>query len=98
MEHNKISKSLNDSSVSKFVIKKWIKINDLSSERYSVNKNIRFKTSMLRSYLCDYSDTYIPVKTRITVEGDHDDKTKSKKLILKNNAPFRSCISHSTTH
>ena len=98
MEHYKISKSLNDSSVSKFVIKKWIKINDLSSERYSINKNIRFKTSMLRSYLCDYSDAYIPVKRRITVEGDHDDKTRSKKLILKNNAPFRSCMSHSTTH
>ena len=53
---------------------------------------------MLRSCLCDYSDACIPVKGRITVEGDHDDKTRSKKLILKNNAPFRSCISHSTTH
>ena len=53
---------------------------------------------MLRSYLCDYSDAYIPVKRKITAEGDHDDKTRSKKLILKNNAPFRSCMSHSTTH
>ena len=43
MEHYKISKLLNDSTVSKFV-KKWIEINDLSSGQYSVNKYIRFKT------------------------------------------------------
>ena len=49
MEHHKISKLLNDPTVSKFVTKKWIKVNDLSSRQYSVNKNVRFKTSMLRS-------------------------------------------------
>ena len=38
--------------------KKWIEINDLSSGQYSANKNIRFKTSMLRADLCDYSDVY----------------------------------------
>ena len=42
-------------------------MNDLSSGQYSINKNIRFKTSMLRSDLCDYSDAYIIVKGRITV-------------------------------
>ena len=45
MEHHKISKLLNDSTVSK--------VNDLSSGQYSTSKNIRFKTSMLRSNLCD---------------------------------------------
>ena len=59
MEHYKISKLLNDSIVSKFVTKKWVEVNDLSSCEYSVNKNIRFKTSMLKSDLCDYSDAYI---------------------------------------
>ena len=54
MEHHKISKLLTDSTVSKFVTKKWIEVNDLSSEQYSDNKNIRFKTSMLRSNPCDY--------------------------------------------
>ena len=49
MGHYKISKLLNDSSVSKFVTKKWIKVNDLSGCQYFVNKNIWFKTSMLRS-------------------------------------------------
>ena len=46
MEHYKISKSLNDSAVLKFVIKKWVKVK--SSGQYSANKNIRFKTLILR--------------------------------------------------
>ena len=81
MEH-KISKLLNDSTVSKFVTIKWIEANDLSSGQYSVNKNIRFKTSMLISDLSDYSDAYIVVKGTITVEGDNYDKTRNEKLIL----------------
>ena len=48
---------------------------------------------MLRSDLCDYSDAYIVVKGRITLERDNDDTTKNKKLIFKNNALFRSCKS-----
>ena len=43
MEHYKIPKLLNDSTVSKFVTKKWIEVKDLSSGQYSGNKNIRFK-------------------------------------------------------
>ena len=46
----------------------------------NTSKPIRFKTSMLRSDLCDYSDAYVWVKGKITVT-------------LKNNAPFISCIS-----
>ena len=49
--------------------KKGVKVNDLSNGQCSVNKNIRFKTSMLRSDLCDYSDAYIIVKGRISVIG-----------------------------
>ena len=71
MEQNKISKLLNNSIVLKFV-KNWSKINDLPSGQYSVNKNIWFKASMLRSDWGDYSDEYIVVKGRITVEGDND--------------------------
>ena len=66
MEQNKISKQFNCIEICD---KKWIEINDLSSGQYSVNKNIRFKTSILRSDLDDYSDAYIVVKGRITVEG-----------------------------
>ena len=48
---------------------------------------------MWRSDLCDYSDAYTVVKGTIKVEGYNDDKTRNKKLILKNNPPFRLCIS-----
>ena len=51
MEHYKISKLLND-----WTLSKWIEVNGLSSGQYSVSKDIRFKTSMLRSDLCDHSD------------------------------------------
>ena len=36
---------------------------------YSSHKQLRFKTAMLRSNLCDYSDTYILVKGNITVNN-----------------------------
>ena len=38
---------------------------------------------MLRSDLCDYSDVYIVVKGRITVEGDDDDKKEIKNYPLR---------------
>ena len=40
MEHYKIYDLLNDSTVSKFVTKKWIEVNDLSSVQYSASKNL----------------------------------------------------------
>ena len=59
---------------------------DQSGENYKVNKEIRFKTSvLLRSDLCDYSDAYIVVKGPITVVRPNAAK--------KNNAPFINCIS-----
>ena len=67
MKHYKIFKLLNDLTVSKFVTEKWVEVNHLSSSQYSANKNIRFKTPMLRSDLCDYSDAYIVVTGIISV-------------------------------
>ena len=93
MEHYKISKLLNDSTVSEFVAKKWVKLNDLSSDQYSVHKNVRFKTSMLRSDLSDHSDACIVVKGIINVTGTNANNRRNKKLPFKNNAPFRSCVS-----
>ena len=43
--------------------------------------------------MCDYRNAYIVVKWVITVEGDNDAKKRNKKLTLKNNPPFRLCIS-----
>ena len=47
---------------------------------------------MLRSELCDYSNAYIVVKRTVTAEGTNDANERSKKLVFKNNASFRSCI------
>ena len=100
MEHYKISKLLNASTVSKFVTKRWIEVNDLSSGQYSVNKllqnfNILFKTSMLRWDLCDYSDAYIIVKGVIDLLANNTNEIDKaeKDVTFKTNAPFRSSIS-----
>ena len=46
---------------------KIMKVKNGLSNTYNENKSIRFKTPMLRSSLCDYSDAYILVKGKITV-------------------------------
>ena len=58
----------------------------------SPNREIRIKTSMLRSDLCDYSDAYIVVKGTITVTNP-DNAKRNKAVTFKNNAPFINCIS-----
>ena len=58
-----------------------------------INRIIRFKTSMLRSDLCDFSDVYIVVKGEITVAGVSNSSRKNRPLSFKNNAPCISCIS-----
>ena len=47
-EHHKISKLLNNSTVSKFMTRKLFEKNNLSRGQYSVNKNMRFKSPMAR--------------------------------------------------
>ena len=93
MEPCKISKLLNNSTQPKSVTKKWIKVNDLSNEQRSVNKNIKFKTPILRSNLCDYNNTYIFVKGTITAAGTNVINRTNGQVAFKNNAPFKSCIS-----
>ena len=56
-----------DKNFPKFVTKKWIEVYDQSEKNYTPSKEIRIKTSMLRSDLCDFSDAYIVVKGNITV-------------------------------
>ena len=66
-----------DKDLPRFVTKKWIQVYDQSEKNYNPNKEIRIKTSMLRSDLCDFSDAYIVVKGTITVtEPDNAKKTK----------------------
>ena len=73
--------------------KKWIEVNNLPCGQYSDSKNIRFKNSMLRSDLSDYSDAYIIVKGIISVTGTGNAYRRNKNLSFNNNALFRSCIS-----
>ena len=69
MEYQKITNLLGNTSdkVPRFITKKWIEVHDQSGGAYNINKQIRSKTSMLRSNLCDYSDAYIVVQGIITV-------------------------------
>ena len=64
---NFIDTTSDNKDLPKFVTKKWIEVYDQSQGNYNVNKEIRIKTSMLRSDLCDFSDTYIVVKGNITI-------------------------------
>ena len=82
---------------SKYGTKNWVEMNDESRITYSVNRQIDFKTSVLRSSLCDYSDAYILVKGNISVNNTAADgaaaNNTNKKVIFKNCAPFTNCIS-----
>ena len=96
MEYQKITNLLGTTldEIPRFITKKWVEVHDQSGsadDRYKPNKQIRFKTSMLRSDLCDYSDAYILVKGTITVTNPDNDEF-DKELTLKNNAPFVSFI------
>ena len=101
MEYQKITNLLGPmlDEIPRFITKKWVEVHDQSGsadDRYKPNKQIRFKTSMLRSDLCDYSDAYIVVKGDITLtktitRGFID--TRNRFLAFKNNAPFTNCIS-----
>ena len=100
MEYQKIANLLNDESnkPSKFRTRNWVEINDESRGTYTGN-DIRFKSTMLRSNLCDYADPYILVNGRIWITGAGDDAAatqadeRDKGVTFKNCAPFIKCIS-----
>ena len=109
MEYQKIENLLESTSEnpSKFRTRNWIEINDESRGNYA-NSDIRFKTTMLRSNLCDYPDSYILVKGTITITGSAGSPAgrteaellaarqadeRDKEVTFKNCAPFTKCIS-----
>ena len=89
---NFLDTRLDDKDLPRFVTKEWIEVYDQSEENCNFNKEIRIKTSMLRSDFCDFSDAYIVVKGIITVVGPNDAK-RNKSVTFKNNAPFINSIS-----
>ena len=64
MEYQKIANLIDDTpnQPSKFRTRNWVEINDESRGVYNVNSQIKFKTTMLKCSLCDYSNAYIFVK------------------------------------
>ena len=100
IEYQKIANLIDDDTPnqpSKFRTRNLVEINDESRGAYNVNSQIKFKTTMLKSSLCDYSDAYILVKGTISVNNTAADgaaaNNTNKKVIFKNCAPFTNCIS-----
>ena len=100
MEYQKVANLLNNESdkPSKFRTRNWVEINDDSRGTYT-DADIKFKTTMLSSNLCDYADAYILVNGRITITGAGADAAarqadeRDKGVTFKNCAPFTKCIS-----
>ena len=101
MEYQKIRNLLGTTPnyAPRFITKKWIEFHDQSGnakDRFKPSKQIRFKTSMLRSDLRDFSDAYIVVKGDIALtktNGRGSIDIRDRFLPFKNNAPFTNCIS-----
>ena len=83
---------------SKFRTRNWVEINDESRGTYTSN-DIKFKTTMLRSSLCDCADANVLLKGTITITGAGNDNVakqldeRDKGVTFKNCAPFTKCIS-----
>ena len=100
MEYQKIANLIDDNASnqpSKFRTRNLVEINDESRGAYNVNSQIKFKTTMLKSSLCDYSDAYILVKGTISVNntaaaGAAANNT-NRKVIFKNCALFTNFVS-----
>ena len=95
MEFNKINNLLGQAhdKIPRFITKKWIEVQSQSGNTYNTSKAIRFKTAMLRSDFCDYSYAYVWIKGKITATNIRNNANFDRRLTLKNNAPFISCIS-----
>ena len=61
---------------------------------YNTNVQIRFKTSLLKSSLCDYSDAHILVKGTISITAQAGDNpnTENKEVLFESWAPCTDCI------
>ena len=99
MEYQKIINFVNNTSnqQSKFKTKNWVEINYGSYGAYSTGSQIKSKTLVIRSRICDYSDAYTLAKGTITVTNTAAAVTspnnRNKKVIFKNCSPFTDCIS-----
>ena len=96
MECPKIMKFLDNTlnQPNEFPTKNQVEINDDARGTYNKNNQIKFETSILKSSLCDYSDTYIFANRTIEVPNTGTAvATNYRKKIIKNYSPFPDCIS-----
>ena len=97
MEYQKIAILIDDipNQPFKFRTRNWVETNDESRGAYNVNSQIKFKTTMLKSSLCDYSDAYIKgtISVNNTAAAGAAVNNINRKVIFKNCAPFTNCIS-----
>ena len=101
MENQKIINLLDNTpnQPTKSRSKNWVKINDDARGMYNTNNQIKFKTSMLKSSLGNYSDVYILVSWTITITGEGDNDAakradeRNEGVIIEICLPFTDCIS-----
>ena len=88
------------SKPSKFRTRVWVEANDELQGTYKGSNQIKFKTSIIRSNLCDSSDAYIFVSRTIAIKGKGDDDAakredeSNKEVVFKNGVPLTDCVSN----
>ena len=103
MEYQKISNLIDNASdqPSRFRTINWVEMNDESRRTYNVNSQIKFKTTMLKSSLFDYSDAYILIRGTVIVNSTAADayaNNINKKVVFKNLVAFINCMSDINIH
>ena len=92
MEYQKIIIFLNNAPNQRirFGTKNWVEINDEERGTYNTNSETEFRTLMLRSSLCHYSDAYLLFKgTRlIAAHAENNQNNGNKKVVSKSCASF----------
>ena len=79
---------------SKLGTKNCVEVDDDVIARYRTNKQIRFKTTVLRSSRCDYCDVYVLVKETMKIKeagadiASRNSDARNKQVILKNFPSF----------
>ena len=80
-----------DNASTKFRTENWVEIKDDVRGTYNKDSQIKFKTSTLKSSLCDYSNEYVLVKGTISIArvlAPTEPDNVGKEVVFKNCAPF----------
>ena len=91
MEYQKLANLLSSelNQPSKFRTKNWVEINNDARGEYFPDKQTRFRTSMLRSYILLKGNIKV---INTAADGTAAANNTNKKIIFQNCVPFTSCI------